>query len=85
MAAHEASASNTADVSAGVAVRVAGRVTALEPGLVDPQAAEVVAVREEPGIGDKAARGDVGVELGHPCPDAVGVERRRPTPRTASW
>ena len=38
--------------SAGVAVRVAGRVTALESGLVDPAAAEVVAVGEERVVGD---------------------------------
>ena len=41
---------------------------------MDPEAAEVVAVREEPGIGDQTARGDVGIELGHPCPDALGIE-----------
>src|ERR1700726_4930448 len=41
--------------SAGEAVRVTGRVTALEPGLVDPAAAEVVAVREESDVGDKTA------------------------------
>ena len=37
--------------SVGEAVRIAGRVTALQPGLVHPQAAEFVAVREEPGSG----------------------------------
>ena len=36
------------------------------PGLVDAVAAEVVAVREESDIGDKTARGGVGVELCHP-------------------
>ena len=38
--------------SAGVAVRVAGRVTALESDLVDAVAAEVVAVGEESVVGD---------------------------------
>jgi hypothetical protein len=56
---------------AGEAVRVAGRVAALEPGLVDPQAAEIVAVREESDIGDKTSGGHIGVELGHPCPDTT--------------
>jgi hypothetical protein len=41
---------------------------------VDAVAAEVVAAREESGIGDLTARGDVGVKLGHPCPDPVGIE-----------
>jgi hypothetical protein len=40
---------------------------------MDPQATEVVAVREESDIGDKTARGGVGVELCHPCPNAVGI------------
>jgi hypothetical protein len=61
--------------SAGVAVRVAGRVAALEPGLVHPQAAELVAVREQSAVGDKTSCGDVGVKLGHLRPDAVGVDR----------
>ena len=39
--------------SAGVAVRVAGRVTALQPGLMDPQATEIVAVREESTLGTR--------------------------------
>src|SRR4051812_11385068 len=52
--------------SAGVAVRVAGRVTALQAGLVDPQTAEVVPVRKEACVGDHAARRDVGVQLDHP-------------------
>ena len=41
---------------------------------MDPEAAEVVAVRKESVVGDQTARGDVGVKLGHPCPDPVGVE-----------
>ena len=61
---------------------------------MDAVAAEVVAVREEPDVGDQTARGDVGVELGHPCPDAVGVEDLVPgrvervgdgTVRLVSW
>src|SRR5262249_9928448 len=64
-----------ADHSAGVAVRVAGRVTALEPGLVDPQAMESVVVREKSDIRDKASGGDVGVKLGHPRPCAVRLDR----------
>src|SRR5271155_2200234 len=60
--------------SAGEAVRVAGRVTALEPDLVDPAAAKFVAVREESDVGDKTARGEVGVKLRHPCSDAVGIK-----------
>jgi hypothetical protein len=52
--------------SAGEAIRVTGRVTALEPDLVDPAAAKVVAVREESDVGDKTAGGDVGVKLRHP-------------------
>src|SRR5262249_47580753 len=60
--------------SVGEAVRVAGRVTALEPDLVHPQPPEVVAVREESGVGRQTACGDIGVELGHPCPDAVWVK-----------
>jgi hypothetical protein len=69
----EGEGANVQQRSAGEAVRVAGRVAALEPGLVDAMAAEVVAVREESDIGDKTARGGVGVELCHPCPNAVGI------------
>src|SRR6185312_3211070 len=64
--------------SAGVAVRVAGSVAALQPGLMHPQPTEIVAVWEESDIRDKTARGDIGVELGHPCADAVGVEHLVP-------
>jgi hypothetical protein len=56
----------------------AGRVAALRPGLMHPQAMEIVAVREEADIRDKTARGDIGVELGHPYADAVGAEHLFP-------
>ena len=58
--------------SVGEAVGITRRVTALQPGLVHPQAAEFVAVREEPGVGNQPARVNVGIELGQPCADAVG-------------
>ena len=45
---------------------------------MDAQAAKVVAVREESGVGDQAARRDIGVQLGHPRPDAVGIEHLVP-------
>src|SRR6516225_9138048 len=64
--------------SAGVAVRVAGRVAALQPGLMHPQATEIVAMWEESGIRDQTTRGDIGVKLGHPCAGAVGVEHLVP-------
>ena len=41
---------------------------------MDPQATEVVAVGEEPGVGGQPAAVGVGVELGHPCADPVEVE-----------
>ncbi len=47
---------------------------ALQPGLMHPQATEIVAMREESDIGDKTARRDVGVEFSHPCADAVAME-----------
>jgi hypothetical protein len=47
-------------------MRVAGRVTAVEPGLMDPQTTEIVAVREGSDIRDKAARRDIGVNFCHP-------------------
>ena len=42
---------------------------------MDPQATENVVVREESDIGDETSGGHVGVKFGHPCPDAVGVDR----------
>src|SRR6266487_3211407 len=64
----------------GIAVRVAGGVPALQPGLVNPQAAEVVPVREEPRVDDEPAPVRVGVELGRPGPDPAGVEDEVPRP-----
>src|SRR5215216_4848142 len=66
--------------SAGVAVGVAGGVAGLQPGLVDPQPAEVVAVGEEPRVHGHPTRPRVGVQLGRPGPDAVGVEDVVPDP-----
>src|SRR5207249_8927205 len=60
--------------SAGVAVGVAGGIPALEAGLVDAQPAEVVAVGEEPLVGGQAAGVEVGIQLGQPGADPVGVE-----------
>src|SRR6185369_13684629 len=54
------------------AVRVAGRVAALQPGLMHPQPAEVVAVRKERRVGNQPAVGCI--ELGHPGADTVGIE-----------
>ncbi|EUA10233.1 hypothetical protein I553_3839 [Mycobacterium xenopi 4042] len=58
--------------STSEAVGVAGRITALQPRLVHPQPAELLAVREEAGVGHQTASGDVSVELGHPRADALG-------------
>src|SRR4029450_13902572 len=59
--------------SAGVAVGVAGGFAALEAGLVHPQPAEVVAVREEPGVGGQPALRPGG-QLAPPGPDPARVE-----------
>src|SRR5690348_373351 len=64
----------------GVAVRVAGGVPTLQPGLVDPQAAEVLPIREEPRAHGESATVQIGVELGRPGPDPVRVEDEVPRP-----
>jgi hypothetical protein len=56
------------------AVRVARRVPGLEAGLVYPQPAEVVAVREEALVEAHAAGLGVRVDAGHPGAHPVGVE-----------
>src|SRR5260370_19929602 len=61
--------------SGPVAVGIRGGVTALQPDLVDPAAAEVRAAREESLIdAQPAARARIGVDLGQPAAHAVRVE-----------
>src|SRR5215212_8281276 len=62
-----------------VAVRVRRSVATLESDLVNAQATELVAVREEALIDAKPAV-RVCIELGHPGADAVGVELVVPRP-----
>src|SRR6266498_1694476 len=50
--------------SARVAVGVAGGVAALQPGLVHPQPAEVLAVGEKPRVRSKPTAVQLGVQLG---------------------
>src|SRR6266508_249653 len=66
--------------SARVAVGVAGGVAALQPGLAHPQPAEVLPAGEEARVRGDAAGVQVGVELGRPGADAVGVEDVVPDP-----
>src|SRR5215218_11201272 len=62
-----------------VAVRVRRSVATLESDLVNAQATELIAVREEALI-DAQPAVRVCVELGHPGADAVGVELIVPRP-----
>ena len=57
-----------------VAVGVARGVTALQPDLVNPAAAEHVSFGEEPLVERDPAVGRAGIELGHPRADSLRVE-----------
>ena len=64
-----------------VAVGIRGRVAALQPDLVHPQAPELRAAREELLVeAQPAARGRIGVDLGQPAAHAVRVELVVPRP-----
>ena len=66
--------------SACEAVRVAGGVTALQPGLVDAQPAKSTPLAKETRVGGNAAAIQACVELGHPRANAIGVEDEVPGP-----
>src|SRR3954469_18644377 len=61
-----ATAIGVGELSSAIAVGVAGRVAALQAGLVRTQAAPVVPVREEPLVGGHPAARRVGIDLRHP-------------------
>jgi hypothetical protein len=65
--------------SSAVTVRIRRSVAALQSDLVHTQATELFAMREEALVDAQPAVG-VGVELGHPGPDAVRVELVVPRP-----
>src|SRR5918995_3268220 len=60
--------------STRVAVGVAGGIATLQAGLVHAQPAEVVTVGEEAGIDGESTSTAIGVQLGQPGPDPVGIE-----------